>query len=895
MQLGRCCKCGKTICEGYWLRPSVITSVTLDDTGLEEVAWDHITSSYANYYQIDDSAAVWAAGTKKLAYGIRYDTSNPTANNQEWAAGGIWTAPPTASVNNTETSRHLLNYMAGVVKDVSYAEASNFYIPPNYLTEDYYGYPYYYLVANSPLRLTCHPKNHATSRPVSELVVIYNDKQTNGLYVPFGVRPRYFRFLENGSPVTDILSIIPSTGNYKVFKPVSDVTKTGWTGVGSVTNLYLNVDTYSDDGDYNWCASGVRTITHAVYNADYATPWEKTAYKVKCRIARCDNTGAVLGSGTPGNTFDVTIRLKNASTTFATFTQTVPADITTYEFSLSDAECLAVTPMTTLRLEFVTTDSGGSGSDNRGLVIYGCSFEIPDETSALTIPFDNQDLFRNDSDYQPKAFTIPEEYRTFSLRKGKRFGVDVWYELIKQDSIYQSRIRTGPLVAPTSSGYSPAVGGSIGVKLEYAASFGIQKHTYQLTFSGGTYRPWSCIGDTLTFFTNDAYVPWSPGVQMEAKVDINACWLYLNSMNSIDNTEISYLHDETQLTWASEVPILKVNNHLYEPEDTDGTSVGQWYVNNPASATGYGYRYVQSPSGGFWKSGNSHTFVPAFGYQIRDTNAFTNIDAAEWPDSVTVTRIPRKHSNLIFCYANASGYPYTTWTTPAESLGLELTEFVIECWGAGGGGAGITREFANGTGDVGYPGGAGGGAYSRSVLTLPPSTTYRLYIGQGGTRGGRGHAAIGEDGSDGEETSFRLGTDILVSAAGGKKGTASAIGGSGTAGVGGAAADGIGDVKYSGGNGNIAPSALMSGGGGGSAGYDSDGNNATVNGFGIVFGGLPVKNGGYGGAGSLGLVTRYTGPGGGGSSNYVYNPGSASLGTGASGAIRISWLAPYTG
>jgi len=87
----------------------------------------------------------------------------------------------------------------------------------------------------------------------------------------------------------------------------------------------------------------------------------------------------------------------------------------------------------------------------------------------------------------------------------------------------------------------------------------------------------------------------------------------------------------------------------------------------------------------------------------------------------------------------------------------------------------------------------------------------------------------------------------------------------------------------------------MNGGGGGSAGYDSDGNSATVNGFGIVFGGLPVKNGGYGGSGILGLVTRYTGPGGGGSSNYVYPPGSFSLGTGASGAIRISWLAPYTG
>ncbi len=144
-------------------------------------------------------------------------------------------------------------------------------------------------------------------------------------------------------------------------------------------------------------------------------------------------------------------------------------------------------------------------------------------------------------------------------------------------------------------------------------------------------------------------------------------------------------------------------------------------------------------------------------------------------------------------------YEPTEWTTPCTVTVL------VELTATGG-----MPTDAGSIGEDFISGGSGGGAYSASVLTLEPGTY-----------------SITEDAdfvyfSDATPT-------VLVKA---EKGTAGAIrlssSGTGTAagGAGGDAANGIGDVKYSGGDGGqgeIFAAFLAGGGGGGAGGRYADG------------------------------------------------------------------------
>lgn len=199
--------------------------------------------------------------------------------------------------------------------------------------------------------------------------------------------------------------------------------------------------------------------------------------------------------------------------------------------------------------------------------------------------------------------------------------------------------------------------------------------------------------------------------------------------------------------------------------------------------------------------------------------------------------------------------PFTDYNFTSPITG----NIIVECWGAGGGGR-IGQNFPL------SGGGGGGGAYARKA-------------GIAVTNGGIYLARLGNTspaGSTGSDTLF-------INAA-----TVSAKGGTGAPfnsfGVGGAAASCVGDVKYSGGDGYPATSAVHAGGGGGS----SAGRSATGVTAGSDVGAIAPQCGGNGGnggavsvAGSTGLTP--SGGGGGGGSDPVQTAG----GTGAEGAIVI--------
>lgn len=210
----------------------------------------------------------------------------------------------------------------------------------------------------------------------------------------------------------------------------------------------------------------------------------------------------------------------------------------------------------------------------------------------------------------------------------------------------------------------------------------------------------------------------------------------------------------------------------------------------------------------------------------------------------------------------------TTWICPA---GVYFA--TVEAWGGGGGGCGITG--------VGGVGGGGGGAYASSVVPVVPGTSYSVAIGAGGV-GSTG------TGTNGGNSTFNTSTVI---AAGGT-GSISTTGGAG-----GTTAASTGDTKFAGGAGGLGQGASIGAGGGGEAGGSTSAGNPGGDGltsgplsFRYGLGGSGASDGGDGGNGGAidnGIPGTIPGGGGGGASR---SSGAARTGgSGASGAVHITW------
>lgn len=200
-----------------------------------------------------------------------------------------------------------------------------------------------------------------------------------------------------------------------------------------------------------------------------------------------------------------------------------------------------------------------------------------------------------------------------------------------------------------------------------------------------------------------------------------------------------------------------------------------------------------------------------------------------------------------------------TWVCPSNVSSVD-----VRCFGSGGGG-GAGHSSRGGSG-------AGGGAFSKKLgVGVTAGTSYTVTVGSAGT-GDKGS----DDATDGGDSWFS--TTGTVLAKGGLRGRFA----SNTVGVGGLASGGVGDIKYSGGNGGPGIIAGDASGGGGGAGDNHDGKNAPDYSFGA--GGR--YEGGDGGDGQVPTNAKTYGGGGYGGANGVNG------GNGAKGVVIISYLAP---
>lgn len=214
-----------------------------------------------------------------------------------------------------------------------------------------------------------------------------------------------------------------------------------------------------------------------------------------------------------------------------------------------------------------------------------------------------------------------------------------------------------------------------------------------------------------------------------------------------------------------------------------------------------------------------------------------------------------------------------TFTVPAG-----VTCISIECWGGGGAGGGQNQNTDGG-------GGGGGGAYSKKLsFTVIPGNSYSVVVGSGGS------GVASSKGGDGGDSYF-VNTSIILAKGG--------IGGSpstGTppeGGLGGSASAGIGDIKFSGGQGEIGRnnSSGQGGYGGSSAGTAADGWSGPQTWSTATYptANTPTYAGDGGDGGNIGINgSSGVSPGGGGGGS---GEGSALLGgNGSSGKVVISWL-----
>ncbi len=194
----------------------------------------------------------------------------------------------------------------------------------------------------------------------------------------------------------------------------------------------------------------------------------------------------------------------------------------------------------------------------------------------------------------------------------------------------------------------------------------------------------------------------------------------------------------------------------------------------------------------------------------------------------------------------------TTYTTPGTQTVSVPTGAVIvtvECYAAG------ATPLDDGTAGAG-----GGGAYSkRNTYSVAGLTGLYLSVPAApGNNTAGGDAFVRENNASG--------TVICLAKGGGSGGTIR---------IGGAAASGTGDTKYSGGNGEAYGGGLAGGGGG--AGSTGNGSNGSAGSGGAGGGGLA-------GAGGEGNGTNGVAAGGGGGSRD-----DVQAGAGARGAIKLTW------
>jgi hypothetical protein len=217
-----------------------------------------------------------------------------------------------------------------------------------------------------------------------------------------------------------------------------------------------------------------------------------------------------------------------------------------------------------------------------------------------------------------------------------------------------------------------------------------------------------------------------------------------------------------------------------------------------------------------------------------------------------------------------------TWTKPTG-----ITQVVVECWGAGGAGGGVTLADSAG-------GGGAGGQYARKFITYVTASQNISYtIGTGGT-GGTGVGGTGND------TTWNTNEVVAKGGEGGQPNgispTSRALGGIAST------VGGVGDIVYKGFDGGdglftTSPNQASSGVGGIGPGSTGDFGTIDITTLGIEYGGSGGQEIVLASGGSNGNPGNLYGAGGSGAAK-ISGP-NRSGGNGALGLIRLLYRSSY--
>jgi hypothetical protein len=758
-----CCSCSNAVANGYWLRHSRITSTTLNDIGDEEAAWTAINDVH---YRVTDSGSPWAAGSIKLCYGVRYETFMPSADNDLWPmfeSSG-------AQIQYFPVTQPRLGWRT--VGGVPANAGSIYNTPPSTFTR-------------SALRETCHPDNHVSNQPITHLVLPFSEIGLfNSSNLAARIRPRYYRILNNGIPITGILSAIEE--NSFSVRPSADVLATNATGTPDNTTKYANLT--SDTNDASFVYTTDNTVgTYRTRLATVTAPGYRGDHVLHYRIGASKN-GVVVGIGDTGNAVSVTVALKRSTTVLVQETRTVPADWTTYTLAvpLSALSGLAASAYSQLIVEIVTTASGGSGGSQRGCALAFAKLTFSDSWTpsnwSYNITSNTQVASAGTSTgYIPNSIVstwkLPPSADKWIFKRNILFGIDVWYEIYKLSSVNTVKLGTGSgsvsTTAPTE-GYSD---GAFGVGAYFNSGFDPTKHTYKLTFNGGYLRPDEALGDEYIFASD----------QKPATSVTNG----ENALSSVLSTHATgtwhyYVRFcRVVFVWACEIPVIELHTEPYDnsttreiityvPENT--TSEIEYLKRSRSSGAPFDFGYQQNGLGN-WEAPTTSTFVRCYTPVVNTTGTFTDQSDSLYPTSITVERIQAVAKRVWHgIRATTNNNPYLPWTS-AWIVPVGVSELIVECWGAGGGSSNI------------YTG--GGGAYARKTFTVTQGQSIAFEVGGAGLSDA---TAPFDAQTDGGATWFMSTTDCFAD--GGKAGNNATT----SYGTGGQASSSYGDVKYSGRN-----------------------------------------------------------------------------------------------
>lgn len=157
-------------------------------------------------------------------------------------------------------------------------------------------------------------------------------------------------------------------------RPDQQITNTG-------NGLFSDIDEASpSDADF-WFGDNNAADEFEVGLSNVSDPSSSAGHTFRYRIAKT-NAGTVDGTG---NAVTVTARLMQGTTQIATDTaRTADGTWTQYELTLSGAEADAITDYTDLRLEFLTSASGGSPANRRGGAVSWAELEVPEAGAGET-------------------------------------------------------------------------------------------------------------------------------------------------------------------------------------------------------------------------------------------------------------------------------------------------------------------------------------------------------------------------------------------------------------------------------------------------------------------------------------------------------------------------------